>query len=185
MMTETQKQVTIAAVILGVLLTILAVYAWFMFVSPKLQENAKATAAAVKKAEEHEARIREMRNVIENRAEWEELQAKVEVAKKRLPSDPRSLEFLQLLRDGLSKTNVQQTGITADKPSRRPMYQETPYTIEGFARYHDFGQFVNLIECNPSRIMRIKKIDLRNTATRPSFHPMTVGVSTYSFITGS
>jgi Tfp pilus assembly protein PilO len=184
MMTETQKQVTIAAIILGVLLTILAVYLWFMVVAPKIAQNATASAAAIKKAEESEGRIEEMRNVIENRAEWEELQAKVEIAKQRLPTDPRSIEFLQLLRDGLSKTNVQQTGITADKPERRPMYQETPYTIEGFARYHDFGQFVNLIECNPTRIMRINEFNLRNTTARPSFHPMTVGVSTYSF-TGS
>lgn len=181
MFTETQKQVTLAGAILGVLLIAAVGYWYFMVTRPALEQNERDRARAATEVRTLTERRNEMRNVINNREEWEELQAKVEVAIRKLPSEDRAIEFLALLREGLQRTGVQQTSIVRNNTVRRNMYNEIPYTIQGFARYHDFGQFVNLIECNPERLMRVNRIDLSNNAQRPSVHPMTIGISTFAF----
>ncbi|MCB2153981.1 type 4a pilus biogenesis protein PilO [bacterium] len=178
--TEKNKQALLIGLIMAAFLGFLVGYYYWLSkpVIAKTQKERGTLNAQIKK---DQAEINRMRALIENTAEREQMAEVVRRAKERLPEDRRAIEFLTLLRDSLTKTGVVQTRVAPEAPKRRALYEEIPYSVKGSARYHEFGQFLNLIECNPDRFMRVNGFSLSNDPNRPSIHPMEVGISTFMF----
>ncbi|MBX3730155.1 MAG: type 4a pilus biogenesis protein PilO [Candidatus Sumerlaeia bacterium] len=182
--TEKQKQVlTVGLLLCGVLL-IFTLYFQFMFFKEAVEEARKAQTAASAEITKLNGDIKRMQDFIRNDEELKRLQARVEVAKRRLPSDPQAIQFLEVLRDSLQKTNVSFTRIEKLATVNRRLYEEIPYRVRGAARYHEFGQFINLIECHPERFMRVSEFTLDNNDARPTIHPMNIRISTFMFGAG-
>lgn len=180
-LTEKQKQILIVGLLFCGVLLVFTLYFQFMFFAKDMKEANKQAKKLSGDRDKLTKQIDTMTRFIENDEERQALRERVEVAKKRLPSDPESLQFLELLQDCLSKTGVSFTQIAQERAVNRSMYQEIPYAIQGSARYHEFGEFVNLIECHPERFMRISEFSLKNNNNRPTIHPMTVRISTFMF----
>lgn len=178
---EKQRQALTAGLILAAAALLLTGYFYFFNFKPARETAQKewtrteATIATLKKD------IQMMEDFASNRAEMERLMAQVEQARRRLPSDPEAVQFLQVLRDSLRKTGVGFTRVAQGRLVNRSLYSEIPYSIKGSARYHELGQFINLIECNPERFMRVNRIVMTNDYRRPSIHPVEVGISTFMF----
>ena len=179
-LTEKNKQALLVGLIMAVFLGFLVGYYYWlsMPVIDKAKTEGKTLTAEIAK---NQAEIKNIRAYIENTDEREQMMEVVRRAKERLPEDRRAIEFLGLLRDSLTKTGVVQTRVAPEAPKRRTLYEEIPYSVRGSARYHEFGQFLNLIECNPERFMRVNGFSLSNDLNRPSVHPMDVGISTFMF----
>jgi len=115
------------------------------------------------------------------RGEVENMRRIVAEATKRLPSTPDAAGFYQELIRILRITGVLTTRVEPGGNRAQPYYTEIPYGIQCQCRYHEFGQFLNLIEENQTRFMRVNSFVINNNNNRPSIHPISVNISTFMF----
>jgi len=178
---ENQQKTLIVGVIFAVLALVAVIVlnvTYFSTQRTELQQNISTAETEITNLESERAL---MRSFLGNEAEHRDLMQRVEDARRRLPSDPQAFQFLEILRDTLSNTNVNFSFLSQENSIRRSMYEEIPYRVRGAARYHEFGQFINIIECHPERFMRVSTFSLSNDTRRPSIHPIEVGISTFMF----
>lgn len=102
-------------------------------------------------------------------------------AARRLPSRPDAPGFLNELIEILRITGVKNQTITPQAYGEHTLYTAIPYDIECSSRYHEFGQYLNLIEENPNRFMRVNSFRVSNNDKRPSIHPVSLRISTFMF----
>lgn len=180
-LTDKQKQVLLVGGILGAACLVIIVYLGFMFVRPEV-------AAADKKVKDLNIKIEEASDNLNKykafladtgkRAQLEEAFGRVQ---SKLPDVQDPIEVFDLLRDYIEGTDVTFTYLDPGDQTSRERFVEYPFTIRGTAGYHQFGQLVNLIECNPDRLMRVSNFKLTNNNRRPSVHPMEIGITTFTF----
>lgn len=181
MMTEKNKQALTIGVIVGILLAGLVAYYYFMMVRPEVIASQKRQDGLKVEIKKNQDRLAELNAYLADKNERERLVAELEAAKRRLPSDPEAIEFLDILRTSLTRTGVTFTYVGQKPMVSRGLYREIPYDVRASARYHEFGQFLNLIECHPDRFMRINAFTVTKNDKRPSIHPISVGISTFMF----
>ncbi len=180
-MNEKQKQALTVGLIFAVLLGFIIGYWYMMSVRETIERSIKKQEELAAEIKSNEARLKEIRDFMENKDELEEMLARVEKAKRRLPDDPEAIEFLAILTDSLNKTGVSVSEVSPRDPINRTMYVEIPYFIKGSARYHEFGQLLNLIECHPDRFMRVSTFKMFKNDQRPSIHPVEAQIATFMF----
>jgi Tfp pilus assembly protein PilO len=180
-LTPQEKDVVKAGLILAVVLVAAVFYYFFQIVAPQIEKDKKDI---VKVQEEIRALNADMREIEMEFRNLEDLKRKAEflarIAKK-LPESPDAPGFLQALIKILEVTRVTYSDLIPLPQSVRTVYTEIPYRIQGQSRFHDLGQFLNLIEENPDRFMRVKTFTIENDDTRPSLHPATVEIGTFMF----
>jgi Tfp pilus assembly protein PilO len=180
-MTDPEKDKVKAFIILLVALAAGVGYYDFGMVSQTVAVN----EAAIKRHEEaykvEAATLAKMQAMIADR---DKLMARKELLEKviaKLPTDSDPSGFFQALEGILGITRMEYQSINKKDPRGADEYTELPYSITSRARYHDFGQFLNLIEENPTRLMRVKTFTIENDDNRPSIHPVSVQVATFMF----
>lgn len=182
MLTEKNKQALIVGGVIAVLLGFLVGYYYFASLGPQLASNQRMIDKAKTDTTAAQTEIDRFKKFLANKEERDAMQKRVEEAKRRLPSSERGDEFLGLLRDGMRKTGVNVTFINPPSaPIPRTTYNELVFDIKGSARYHEFGQFLNLIECHPQRFMRVRSFAITKNDKRPSIHPIEVSIATFLF----
>jgi Tfp pilus assembly protein PilO len=174
-----QKDAVKAGFILAIVL-IGGVGAYYWYMAKPAITTAKAT---IEKTNTEITGLRErMKEMEVSAANMEELKRKqkllAEVAAK-LPSTIAPQEFFHALDKILQVAQIDVSELQPESLLPREIYTEIPYKIIGRGRYHDFGQFLNLIEENPDRLMRVKTFTIENDDNRPSIHPMTVELATF------
>ncbi|HPB30888.1 MAG TPA: type 4a pilus biogenesis protein PilO [Candidatus Sumerlaeota bacterium] len=125
--------------------------------------------------------LKQIREAEAQRDQIEQMRLVVAEAAKRLPDSPDAPGFYQELIRILRITGVFANRIDPREQRRQALYTEIPYELNAQCRYHEFGQFLNLIEENQSRFMRINALEVKNKDDRPSIHPVTIGISTFMF----
>ena len=175
------KQTLIVAGVLGGAIFLIVLYFGFMMILPQAKEMAAETEKVKTAREKNEQDLKKFKELIGNTALRTEVTETFSRVSSRLPREQDPIEVFGLLRGYFEGTDVQFTYLEPGKQTSRGRYFEYPFVIRGRARYHEFGQLVNLIECNPNRLMYVNSFRLTNDARRPSIHPMEVGVSTFTF----
>ncbi len=180
-MNEKQKQALTVGLIFSVLLAFIVGYWYFMNVRDTVEKSRAEQTKIAAEIKSQKARLNEIEVFMANKDELEEMLLRVEKAKHRLPDDPEAIEFLAILTDSLNKTGVSVIEVSPRNHIPRALYVEIPYFIKGSARYHEFGQLLNLIECNPERFMRVSTFKMFKNDKRPSIHPIEVQIATFMF----
>jgi Tfp pilus assembly protein PilO len=181
-----QKKNLILFAFLGVLgVAGCAVY-YFMLVKPELAEQKKAAADAVKEYEgyvEDNKKITEFQKKYES-PEYQEIKKSVLELEKRLPSTQQADQFFNALTDAILVTDVTNTSLQKQPilDRRSVRYEEIPYKLAMKSRFHQFGQFLNIIEQNPERFMRVKSMTIGNDKVDPTLHPIDIQIATFRFI---
>jgi Tfp pilus assembly protein PilO len=80
----------------------------------------------------------------------------------------------------LHNTGVDYDAVRPLPDRRRQLFTEMPYLIDSNAAFHEFGQFLNLIEENPNRFMRVSHIDVTNSREHPTVHPANLEITTFT-----
>lgn len=180
-MTEKNKQALLVGGILGGAIFIILVYFGMTTTLPKIKtmqeetEKAKTSAAAAQK------KVADYKALLADKARYEQVQEAFMRVSSRLPSLQDPVDVFELLKGFFEGTDVQFSYLEPGRQTKRGKYMEYPFVIRGTARYHEFGQLVNLIECNPDRLMHVSTFKLANNDRRPSIHPMQVGIATFTF----
>ena len=180
-LTPQEKDVLKAGGILAAVLVAAAVYFYYMIIQPQLESDKKKIEVVRKETSELKLELADMKAQFENLEVIKAKQAFLEKISRKLPNSPDAPGFYQALVKILEVTRVSYQALTPMAQADRTVYTEIPYRIDGRARFHEFGQFLNLIEENPDRFMRVKTFTVENDDTRPSVHPITVEIGTFMF----
>ncbi|MEQ8820075.1 MAG: type 4a pilus biogenesis protein PilO [Sumerlaeia bacterium] len=180
-LTDQQKQALIAGLILAAFLGFLSGYYYMMVVKPTLTRNDKVISELRAEVSTSKRELERINAILNNPQELRRLQEVVSRAERRLPKKNSTIEFLTVLQENLTKTGLATTRVSPSGVVKRQMYEEYPFAIKGSGRYHAIGQFLNLIECNPERFMRVNSFTIENNDRRPSQHPLSLVVSTFTF----
>jgi type IV pilus assembly protein PilO len=180
-LTAQQKDAIKAGLILGFVLLIgVAAYYW-QFAKPEVEAAEKKVTALDSEIANLKKQIREMDDAAANVEKLKEKQRLLEEVAAKLPSTAEPQEFFRTFSEVLKITRMSYSEMKQLPLLERAIYTEIPYQIVGRGRYHDFGQFLNLIEENPNRLMRIKTFVIENDDNRPSVHPLKVQLATFKF----
>ncbi len=166
--------------ILGGMFVIIIVYIYLMFAKPSIDTNRDETEKLTTQIDANKAKIAEFEAFLADETRKQEVEALFAALTRRLPSDPDPFRVFDLLRDAFDGTGVNFTRLEPTESKSYGPLSYHPFKISGSARYHEFGQLVNFVECNPERLMRVATLTLRNSNSRPSIHPMEIGIGTFT-----
>lgn len=176
-----QKDAVKAGIILAVIL-FAGAYAYYAYlVQPEVKSSKDKTAKLRAEIQDLDGRLAEMDSAEANLEALREKQALLEQVAAKLPSTVAPEETFRALEEIFKVTRVDYTQLTPQPLAERETYSEIPYRLTGRGRYHDFGQFLNMVEENNKRLMRIKNFTVENDDERPSIHPLTVELATFKF----
>lgn len=179
--TEQQKSQLLMIGFVAAVLMVVVLYFHFVIGRSQVNQFTKQSASLEQEIRETETELAEIRALLAQEDEMEQQRAKIAKVVKRLPSNPDAPGFLMALVSILRTTGIIQEMVKPERPASRTQYTEIPYSINAFGRYHEFGQFLTLIEQNPDRFMRVKGFTLTNNENRPSMHPVDLEVATFMF----
>jgi Tfp pilus assembly protein PilO len=180
-LTVDEKDKIKALSILLVAMTIGIAYYDMSFVA----QTVKVNKAAVKRHDDayrlEKESLDKMKSMVSDKDRLLSRKALLEKVVAKLPSNTDPSGFFQALEGILRITRMESEQLDRTPERASDEYTEIPYRIISRARYHDFGQFLNLIEENPTRLMRVKTFIVENDDSRPSIHPVNVQVATFMF----
>lgn len=154
---------------------------WWQFVKPEIVRNEAKIETLQAEIKDLDRQIKDMNEAEANLEALREKQALLEEIAAKLPSTIEPQEFYRALEEILKVTRLSYTELAQQALLERTVYTEIPYQITGRGRYHDFGQFLNFVEENPNRLMRVKTFVIENDDNRPSVHPIKVQLATFKF----
>jgi Tfp pilus assembly protein PilO len=180
-LSEKQKQALLVGGIAGLAILLIAGYFYLMFVRPEVQEWNAERVKLEKEVRDNTRTIKNYNELLADKSRVQALESQFSEIAKRLPAEQDPIEVFDLLRGYFEGTDVGFTFLDPGLAVNHNKFTEFPFTIRGTARYHEFGQLVNLVECNPDRLMRVSNFRMTNNNVRPSIHPMEIGITTFTF----
>lgn len=184
-LTEKNKQALLVGGILGGAILVILIYFWMVQINPKITNYNKQSDALVSKNKANQEKLSKYKALLADKSKKQKLEADFALIASRLPNNQDPIQIFDILRGYFEGTDVQFTYLEPKAQVNRGRFMEYPFIIRGTARYHEFGQLLNLIECNPERLMRVTAFKFSNNDKRPSLHPMEVGISSFTFNEGN
>lgn len=184
-LTAKERDLIKALSVLAVLVYGGVIYYNFWVVNQTVKKNNELIAKAQEEIKGFQADLQEVAKQKAQLAEIKQKQAQLAKLVSKLPNTDDAPGFYYALQKILQATRVEYTDLRQDTGIPRDCYVEIPYHITCRSRYHDFGQFLNLLEENPDRFMRVKSFTIDNQDQRPSVHPVRVDLATFRFTKGS
>lgn len=182
--TAEQKKTLFMIVVLGVLGLGGCLWYWFMFGATGLTDAQTELTSATTEKKAIDAKLQEFadfRKKTDAPEGYEALKANLAVLESRLPKTEEAFGFFETLNDILRRTSISNERLEKEKTNPEIRYTEIPYSVRAVGRYHEFGQFLDLVENNDKRFMRVKTLKLTGNSKRPTQHPIEVEIATYSF----
>lgn len=164
---------------IAVILLFVFVYYYFFMAKITIKRIELKTTAINKDISDIEKKLGLVRSFENRKSEIEALSQRVIETGKRLPTSLEPSVFYSALVDILKETGLAYQEIAPESPVARTLYTEIPYKITLSSSYHDLGQFLNLVEENPKRVMRVNQFRIRNDVKQPSVHPISLRLSTF------
>lgn len=184
-LSESNRQVIVATLILTGLCLVGLWYFQFIAGNAQIEGRGKEVEELKGDLQAVNTRINRANQLMANKDALLAMEGKISRIIHRLPTTPEASQFHQILVDIISLTDIVPLKVTEGKHLEREFYIEIPYTVECLARYDDLGEFFNMIEEHPERLMRITGFnvvnDSQHTKNRPSLHYSTIQVTTYSY----
>ena len=177
---QAKKTLSVGLIIAGL---IFAGFAYWHFVILKIhyKRNEGLKKTLNDEIKTYRAQMKEIQEMEAQKDRIEEMRKIVAEAARRLPDTADAVGFYQELIRILRITGVQTERVAPGANRVQTLYTEIPYGVVCQCRYHELGQFLNLIEENQNRFMRVNSFDVGNNNNRPSIHPVKIGISTFMF----
>ena len=178
-MSEQSKKVMILGVFLAIMLMAGGVYAKFMMLDPTVNKWGDEVTTIKEEIVVLEDELQELVELEDRRADIESIRSQVDDKSRRLPTEDQVPNIINIVRSMLRATRVDFISFTPMAANQRLHYKEKPVEITCQASFHMFGQFVNMIEVSPDRIMRIKEFEIKINEERPDLHEIDMTVAAY------
>lgn len=180
-LTPQQRDAIKAGAILAIVMLGGAYAFYAYYVQPEVKRTTDLITKIDKEIKDLDVRLRDMNEAEKNLEALKQKQEYLRQIAAKLPSSIAPQEFYNAMIEILQTTRIDYSAMSQQKLEERTVYTEIPYKITCKGRYHDFGQFLNMVEENPVRLMRIKRFTIENDDRRPSVHPINVELATFMF----
>jgi Tfp pilus assembly protein PilO len=180
-LTDKNKTLLMLLVFGGLVCLIVVGYFHFMLGRGMISNYTRQAEEARKEVVELNDQLDAIKKLLSQKEEIAAQAEMIEKVTRRLPSSPDAPGFLGALVMSLATTGIIQEEVSPDQTAVRALYTEIPYKVSAHGYYHGFGQFLTLIEQNPDRFMRVKKLKIGNNTDRPSIHPIEMEIATFMF----
>ena len=160
-MNNSSKKALMIGGFLAVIIAVSGGYYKFMFQSTEIKKIEKQIKSKETEIKQLKSEFKSLSDLEGREPQIRELLARLEEQAKRLPPEEQVPELLLNVKEMLKLTSFRFLYDQPEPRIPRDFYAEVPYVIKGTAPYHNFGQFLNLIEVNPERLMRVKKIEIK------------------------
>lgn len=181
LLNDKQKTALIFTVFAGFVCLLVVAYFYFMFGRATIKSYELKALSARKELTECKAELTRINELLNQEEELDRQAETIRKVTRRLPSSPDAPGFLTAMLTILGTTGIIQEEVKPDKTYDRSLYTEIPYQIKAHGHFHAFGQFLTLIEQNPDRFMRVKRLKISNNKGRPSVHPIEMEIATFMF----
>lgn len=178
-MSEQSKKALLVGGFLAIMLMAGGIYGSMMWLTPKINTWKKDGQELVDQTKELESEYDELVALEGRREEINAIRQLVEEKSRRLPPEEKIPEIINIIQQMLLVTGVDFTSFEQMEANQRLHYKEKPVMISCQAGFHMFGQFANLIEASPDRIMRIKEFDITINEELPDLHDINMTVAAY------
>lgn len=178
---DKHKQALLAGGILGIVVLALLIYFGMLYVEPQTKKFIKDAGVLKTQRIAEEKDLAQYSLYLKDEVTRKAVEDAYRKISSRLPNDQDPFAIFELLRRYFEGSDVQFTFLEPGREANRGRFREFPFLVRGSARYHEFGQLVNLVECNPDRLMHVASLKLENNNKRPSIHPMTIEIVTFTF----
>lgn len=178
-MNEQDKKTLQIGLFLAALILVGAIYCKFFLFSTGLQRMNNEIAGLEAEIDTQKALRNDLLALGERRDEIEALAQKILEASRRLPASRNAEGFYTALIRTLSTTGVRYRNVRPQPDRRHQLFTEIPYLVEANSAFHELGQFLNLIEENANRYMRVSHIDIVNDRESPTIHPVNLEITTF------
>ncbi len=178
---EQEKKTIFLGIFIAAMIVAGSIYYYIMFVKKEIEVNNTKMTKLSKEIKDVEKELKEMQRFMGKEEEVSSMKKLVETASNRLPSSHNEYEFLEQLIEVLRYSKVSQHALIPKTSIAQTMHTEFPYEINLKAKYHQFGTFLNLVEENPNRFIKVNSFTVANDDKNPSIHPIKVEISTFMF----
>jgi Tfp pilus assembly protein PilO len=179
---EQQKRMLLIVVFVGFIGLVTTAYLWYIWGSGIVKTSRQKVETAATETASIEAELTKINEFQAlTQSEYSVIEAKLERMTRRLPPSPEAPGFLKALSNILRETGIDTKDLAPQAVEAFGGYTEIPYQISARGRFHEIGQFLNLLEQNPDRFMRVKEMTVKNSEDRPSLHPVDVKIATFMF----
>lgn len=178
-MNNTSKTLLQVFIFGGIMLFGITVYVDYFVMRGQIKGIEKKAKKADTEIADLKTELQELKDLESQRDRIMALKAQVEEKAKRLPQEAEIPELINILRRMLKMTNVRIEAASQQKPLPRRAYYEIPYNLKCHSGYHNFGQFLNLVEVNPDRLLRVKEFEIEIDEENPQVHDVDVTVAAY------
>lgn len=175
-MTKEDKQVTIVAILFGVLLIVFFYIFWYKTNSAKLS-TLLAQKADLQRTVNIDASYVEGSD---SQKQIADLKAQIASFEQKLPNDKEIPKLLVFLRDAANDSDVEYVSIVAQPLVPSEFYIEIPFNVVLKGKYHNVGQVINKIE-NYERLMKVDGVDISSGNEKNLEHNVAFKLSTYVF----
>jgi Tfp pilus assembly protein PilO len=182
-LTEKEKNDLIAVGFFAVLVLGGLAYFWIMFGKDMVAKKITQADTEYQKLEITWSKMDQLDIIAEETAgdKYDELVAKIAEINKLLPTSSQPITFFAALDGALRETNIQPTEARPEVLGGGTEYEEIPYSIVANGGYANFGEFLDKVERNTDRFMRIKTFKVTNNLERPEVHKVETKIATYRF----
>lgn len=180
-MTEQDKKMLQIGIFMGLAAVVGLGYWWFIWVRNEEDNQRNIQTAVTNDIKALDKELSEITLAEQQRTEIEQKAELVEQACSRLPSTPDAAGFLNNLVDILRQSGVVNRFVNKGEPVEYASYTEIPWHVRGVGQYFEFGSFINMVELNPNRFMRVKSLKVSNDPALPGYHPLEVEIGTFMF----
>jgi Tfp pilus assembly protein PilO len=98
-----------------------------------------------------------------------------------LPEEREVPQLFDYLRDIANDTGIEYIAIRSQEPQNRDLLKVFPFEIELKSGYHQLGEFLEKIEVNQKRFLRVDDIQLTSSEDNPTLHDASVVVTTFAY----
>ena len=180
-MSEQDKKILQIGIFFGLVAAVVLGYWWFFWVKNEMENERNLQTSLKGDLERVDAELLEIELLEEKRPELMALALQVNEVASKLPSSPDAEGFLNNLVETLRKSGVVNRHVARGEPVEYASYTEIPWDVTGVGQYFEFGPFLNMVELNPTRFMRVKSFRVSNDYTLPGYHPLEIEIGTFMF----
>ncbi|NUP88848.1 MAG: type 4a pilus biogenesis protein PilO [Candidatus Sumerlaeia bacterium] len=175
---QDKKTLQVGLFIAGLILAgaLVAKYQFFSITNRQLKSQITQIGAQIR---EQQALRNDLLALADRRDEIEAMAARIREASRRLPNSAEEGQFYRALTEIIGNTQFKWSDVHPAALRPHQLFTEMPYSVAATAGFHEFGQFMNLIEENPERFMRVSHINIHNDREHPTNHPVNFEITTF------
>jgi Tfp pilus assembly protein PilO len=173
-MSTQEKQAIVVGVLIGLAVLVVCYYLFYIPMQRQMGE-------AQRKNAELDKQRRDLQAYLDDRETRDAEAARIRKFEHMLPEEREVPQLFDYLRDIANDTGIEFIAIRSQESQNKNLLKVFPFEIDLKSSYHQLGEFLEKIEVNQKRFLRVDDIQLISSEENPTLHDASVVVTTFVY----